>query len=65
MTYLYVKASQFSQFINLLPVYKEVMVGMVGDIKDVLQVVLKMIQSFKSNNFLLGKMILKEDAVFL
>ncbi len=41
------------------------MVGMVGDIKDVLQVVLKMIQSFKSNNFLLGKMILKEDAVFL
>jgi len=45
-------------------VYKEVIVGMVNDIKNVLLVVLKMIQSSESDNFLLGKMVLKEDAVF-
>ena len=38
---------------------------MIGDIKDVLQVMLKIIQFFESDNFLLGKMVLKEDAVFL
>jgi len=45
-------------------VYKEIMVGMIGDIKNILQVMLKVIQSFKSDNFLLGKMVLKKDAVF-
>ncbi len=37
---------------------------MVGDIKNVLQIVLKVIQSSESDNFLLDKIILKKDAVF-